>query len=488
MKNILTKQMTNGDVCRIDEIPRLSFAEFSAAVTDSVKNGLRVIQFFAVEIDRRKAKLFAVLADNSSGKLFPASTEIVDEFPSLTPTCPQLQLFEREIFEQTGIIPAGHPWLKPVRVQGATEFFAFDGEETHEVGVGPVHAGVIEPGHFRFQCHGERILNLEISLGFQHRGIEKHLAGGPDNKTIHLMETAAGDTTVGHTTAYCRIMDSLKKQNPPKRVQAIQAIALELERLANHIGDLGALSGDVGYLPTNAYCGKLRGDVLNLTADICGNRFGRNLLVPGQLKHDITRAQADLLKGKLKTIIADSLEAIDLLWDNPSVLARFEHVGTLEKDIAEELGAVGPPARACGINNDVRHGFSTGIYAERKLPTAICDTGDVFARAFIRKTEIERSFKYIVELLENLPEGPCSYKSNQAPATESFTVSMVEGWRGEICHCAITDRNGKFLKYKIVDPSFHNWYVFSHTLRNVEISDFPLCNKSFNLSYCGFDL
>jgi len=356
------------------------------------------------------------------------------------------------------------------------------------VAVGPVHAGIIEPGHFRFQCHGENVYHLEISLGYQHRGVEQALVGGPDRRTLHYLETLAGDTTIGHATAYAQLLEALAGTAAPPRAMALRGIALELERLANHTGDLGALAGDVAYLPTASFCGRLRGDFLNMSALLCGSRFGRGLLAPGGVRFDADRELLADLKKRLAAAAADVQVAVDLLWRTPSVMARFENTGALSLEIATELGLVGPAARACGVRADVRHDLPAGIYQFVQVPTATLNSGDVFARAFVRWLEMQRSIAFIQELADALPEGPCSQALPAAPGRRRLAVSLVEGWRGEICHVAMTDAAGRFIRYKIVDPSFHNWMGLAMAMRGQPISDFPLCNKSFNLSYCGHDL
>lgn len=486
------------------KIPRLVFSEFRGRVEERAGKGFRVVSFWCGPDEGGGRILTLVLADDKAGTLEPLSTAVKDAFASLTPRIPQVHLFEREIFEGRGVRPQGHPWLKPLRCPEvapssgeapakkaisppATNFLQVRGAEIHEVAVGPVHAGIIEPGHFRFQCHGEEVLHLEISLGYQHRGIEKALVGGPDKRTIHYLETAAGDTTVAHTLAYCQAREGLSSGEVPLRGAVLRAIMLELERLANHTGDLGALANDVGYLPTSSYCGRLRGEFLNLTAVICGNRFGRNMIRPGGVSFDLDPARTEEIQRRLEKIFSDVENAVSLLWESALVLDRFDETGIVFKKTAEELGLVGVAVRGCGIERDVRRDFPTGAYKFAPIPVSVAASGDVFARAFVRWLEIKNSVEFIRNQLRDLPQGEIAAPLPEVKA-DHLVVSLVEGWRGEICHCAVTDKRGRFAQYKIVDPSFHNWMGLAMALRGEEISNFPLCNKSFNLSYCGHDL
>jgi Ni,Fe-hydrogenase III large subunit len=505
----------NGRVLALKDVPLFGPSAFREWLVRGVRDkGRRVASYFGMAADPASGPaaegigLVAVLADDANGRLFVArSTCDGTAFESVVPAVAQAHLFEREIGEQYGVTFEGHPWFKPVRFHhsyrpghdawgrstdaaippGVTEFFRVEGVEVHEVAVGPVHAGVIEPGHFRFQCHGELVFHLETALGYQHRGVERALVGGPTKRTLPYMETVAGDTTIGHALAYSHAVEALADAPVSARAHAIRGIALELERLANHVGDLGALAGDVAYLPTSSYCGRQRGDFLNMTAEICGSRFGRGLVRPGGVGFDLLPAQVEDLKSRIAVARGEVTEAVELLWETPSVRERFDQTGTVTPEDAEAVGLVGPAARACGIQRDVRHDFPTGIYRFVHLPVMTAHHGDVNSRAYVRWLEIQQSISFILKQLDKLPAGgACAEAGAMRP--DALVVSLTEGWRGEICHVAMTNAAGRFSRYKITDPSFHNWLGVALAVRGGQISDFPLSNKSFNLSYCGHDL
>ena len=484
--------LSNGTSVPWAEVPEWPAADFVAATAAQLEQGGRLCAWFGVP-EQSGARLVAVVAFDADNTLAVGRSEPVTQgYPSLTLLHPQAHLFEREVWEQHGLVPQGHPWLKPVRrMEGdhpaVGKFFEVAGGEIHEVSVGPVHAGIIEPGHFRFQCRGEDVLHLEIALGYQHRGVEEALAGGPHLATLSQMETVAGDTTIGHATAYATVQEALTGTEAPLRAQWLRAIALELERLANHTGDLGALAGDVAFLTTSSACGKLRGDFLNLTALICGNRFGRRLVRPGGCRYDLEPARATELGQKLQVALAEVGAATEWMWEANAVRARFEMTGTVSSRQAVEIGLVGVAARASGVVRDVRFDHPAGWHRFAQMPVSTWPDGDVFARARVRWLEIRRSGRFLGEQLAAPAEGAVSEPIGPA-APDTLAVALVEGWRGEICHAALTDGAGRFRRYKIVDPSFHNWIGLALALRRQAISDFPICNKSFSLSYCGVDL
>jgi len=479
------------------EISLLDTHDLRANMLRQMHSGLRLVQFFA-HPQNDTVTLYSVLADDSQAMLYVAASQLPKgaDYPALTPTAPAAQLFEREIYEQSGIRPEGHPWLKPVRkgiagidvAETPYPFFEMGGDEVHEVSVGPIHAGVIEPGHFRFSCAGETVHHLEIELGFQHRGLEDlMIRNNQPQYRMKLAESIAGDTVIGHSMAFVNALEALSGASVSRRAQQIRAIALELERVAVHLGDLSALSGDVAYLTALSVFGAMRTQAINTSMALCGSRFGRGLLTPGGVHFDITNA----VKEKILSIVDELQEktelAAEVLFASASVLSRFERTGTVSEENARAIGLVGPAGRASGISIDVRADFPFGAYASFPVHAFSLNSGDVFARAYMRYIEIIQSLRIIREQAETLQDGPLRVKTGPL-INRQFVVSLCEGWRGEIAHTMLTDDKGNIQRYKIKDPSFHNWFGLAMAMRNEGISDFPLCNKSFNLSYCGFDL
>lgn len=490
IKNIQSTSLT--------DIPVLDFSSLRNQSIEMISKGCRVVQFFG---DKGKGGilLYIVLADDDQSKLYIAASKFSEgeSFESITPIVKSFHLFEREFYEQFGIKPEGHPWLKPVRkgIAGISdkeeqyEFFKMEGEEVHEVGVGPIHAGIIEPGHFRFSCHGEKIYNLEIEHGFQHRGVEELFIRNKINLTtqLKLAESIAGDTVIGHSGTFIRAIESLSDIDISRDAMAVRIIAIELERMGIHLGDLSALSGDVAYLTGNAVFGALRTKVINTTMAICGSRFGHDFLAIGGVNYGIDKELKTKISQMLSKMEEDVELASEVLFSSASVLSRFEKTGVVTYETAKEIGLVGPAGRASGLAVDIRADHPYGGFSQFPVHKLTLKTGDVFARAYIRYIEIMQSIRIIKELLEYPMEHELRRQARELLPNQ-LVISMSEGWRGEIVHAAITDEEGKLKRYKIKDPSFNNWIGVALAVRNNGISDFPLCNKSFNLSYSGFDL
>ncbi|MGC1389899.1 MAG: NADH-quinone oxidoreductase subunit C [Bacteroidales bacterium] len=489
----------------IDEIPVLKYDKFYDQVVGFLKDEAKhCIAYYAL-VSSDKLKFYCCIADDNNSSIAIFAHELKNDqrrIKSITPICPQMHIFEREIHENSEVDFEGHPWLKPVRyphyrtdkskIMDNYPFYNIESEELHEVGVGPVHAGVIEPGHFRFICNGEKVLHLEIQLGYQHRGIEElFITKNTPLQRCVLSESIAGDSSVGHALAHSQLIESLSGMEADEKLQVERCIALELEKLAVNIGDTAALCGDVAYQLGQVACEALRTTIINTTQLWCGNRFGKGLIRPGgtncPLDNDIADEILKILgnSGKRFSKIADRIYSL------PSVLSRFDDIGILTKQQGLAIGIVGQAARSSGIQRDVRHTHPFQYYKKYSSKPIILETGDVLARGLLRVLEAGESVKIIQELIKIWREKTGDIRMpvyNYILRPDRFAISMVEGWRGEICHLAATDKNGYINHYKVKDPSIHNWMALALAVRNQEISDFPICNKSFNLSYCGHDL
>ena len=481
----------NNEKINLLDIPILSISDLRKEIVELAK---RPIGFFGKDWGNGSTKLFVILADDKEGDLYVSSALFsADEksYESITQDIPAFHIFEREFWEQFGIEPLHHPWLKPVRNnQDKYPFFEMQGEEVHQVAVGPIHAGVIEPGHFRFMCNGETVYHLEIMLGYQHRGVEDMMLKRPSNQ---LAESICGDSVIAYNTAYSQVMESLRGIKISNKAQLIRKAALEMERAAIQIGDMGGIAGDIAYAMGAAVFGVTRTLVINTMLEWSGSRFGRGLINVGGVNFDISDEEIAQTLKTLDKVAKDVDRMTTTMMKNSSVMSRLEKTGTVSLERAKEIGLVGMPAKASGVELDSRFDFPDkwieGLKIERKQFKGV---GDVNSRFKLRYKEVKESIsmirKYLNELKQYKDEPVIVSGQNNEMAKDSFVVSIVEGWRGEVVHVAMTDGEGKLSRYKIKDPSFNNWYGLALAVRNNGISDFPLCNKSFSLSYSGNDL
>jgi Ni,Fe-hydrogenase III large subunit len=485
------------EVINFEGEPPLTVHQWLAAARELLESGVRPVAMFSRTSDIG-VRVWIAFAAPLSGEIYLTSTVFVGEdqraYSALSIDFACMNYFECELYEQTGIEPLQHPWLRPVRTadpwrknDGSYLFYRVEGEEVHEVAVGPVHAGVIEPGHFRFQCHGEEILHLEIRLGYQYRNVEEILPRLKRTQQIVLVESIAGDSVIAHATAFCSAIETLAGVSAPLRDQAVRSIAAEMERVAMHLSTLSGIATDISFALPSAAFGALRTAVINLTAAICGNRFGRGWIVPGGVRFDLDQALVEQTRRVLTEVLAKFADVAALFLDAQSTLGRLEGIGVVTTSQARLAGLVGLAARASGVAYDVRADFPYGAYRYSSIASPTLETGDVYARTRLRALEIHNSVRFILEQLDHLPV-PKPRPALAKLAKNAFTVALTEGHRGEIAHVLFTDAEGQLARAKIKDSSFHNWHGLALAVRENGISDFPLCNKSFDLSYAGHDL
>ena len=433
-------------------------------------------------------------------------------FPSIAARHPAANWFEREVMDFFGLRPEGHPnpervslhddWpegVRPLRKDFSPdtvvprvpgEFHPFRpvrGEGVFQVPVGPVHAGLIEPGHFRFGVAGEPVLYLQIRLFYVHKGIEKRFEHLPWRHGVFLAESISGDTAVGHALAYSHAIERLAGVTVPARARSLRVVLLELERLYNHIADIGALATDVAFTVAASRAQTQREMLLRLYERVFGKRLLRTTISIGGVKSDLSAEGQEALRVHLERLEPEFDELIALLIDSGSFTDRVDGTGILTNQAARDLGIVGMAARASGVDADMRRDHPHDAYEGLQFDLPVEDGGDVRARLMVRAREVEQSFKILAQVLHALPEtevqGPVP---PQLPASAS-ALGWVEAWRGPCVHWVMTDEQGVLSRVKITDPSFLNWPGLVNAVPGNIIPDFPVINKSFNLSYSGND-
>jgi Ni,Fe-hydrogenase III large subunit/Ni,Fe-hydrogenase III component G len=433
-------------------------------------------------------------------------------FTSITPSVHAAQWYEREIRDLFGLIPHGHPdqrrlvrhehwpqglhplqktfpWDKVMgRQQGEYRFRHIEGEGVFEVPVGPIHAGIIEPGHFRFSVAGEPIMQLEVRHFYKHRGIEKLFEQCTLSGALPLAERVSGDTTIGHSLAYCQAVESLLHLQIPRRARYLRSFLLELERLHNHIGDVGAICNDTAYTLAHAHCSRMKEQLMQLNDRLAGSRFLRGTMAIGGLTHDVPATQQTEVIDTLNRIEKDFAELESIIFANASLTDRLETTGVLTERTAWDHGAVGVVGRASGIDYDVRRDRPFAAYDEVPVNTVLYRYGDVRARLRVRMDEIHESIRLIREIRQHIPQGPIIAAVDYMPQPGEWGLSAVESWRGEVLYFVMAGDDGHIHRCKVRDPSFVNWPAIQWAAVGNIIPDFPLINKSFNLSYAGNDL
>ncbi len=380
--------------------------------------------------------------------------------------------------------PVGGP---PAPAADGYQFIQAQGPGVYEIPVGPVHAGIIEPGHFRFQAVGEAVLNLEERLGYVHKGVEKVAEGRDPEALARLAGRVSGDTTVGHTWAACMALERAVRLAIPRRAAVLRAIMAERERIANHLGDIGAICNDVGFAFAFYQFARLRELWQRDSLRHLGHRLMMDRVVPGGVATDLDLNAAATLRSAGATLRKELKELLPLLNDYPSLEDRLVSTGVLSKELARRLGTLGYVARASGLDYDLRRDYPYAPYEVLTVNVPIFSQGDVAARMNVRAGEILTSLDLLDQLLRDLPEGAVR-TAWKHPGTECEGLGLVEGWRGEILTYVRLDAQGRVRRFFPRDPSWFNWPALEELIQGNIVPDFPVCNKSVNGSYSGHDL
>ncbi len=429
---------------------------------------------------------------------------------SLANALPAANWQEREVQDMFGLKLEGHPnprrcalhddWpeVYPLRkdfdlhtvlppFQGERhKFREVEGEGVFQVPVGPVHAGIIEPGHFLFSVAGEPVLYLQIRLFYTHKGTEKLFENVPVTHGVRLAESISGDSSFAHATAFCHAVERAANVEAPPRARALRTVYLELERLYNHIADIGAIATDVAFVVANAHAMRLKERVLRLNEQLTGSRLLRGMAALGGVRSDWNAAQIEAIRRFVLDLRPEFESLVGLIRESSSTRDRLESTGILKPETARDLGVVGIAGRASGFDHDLRRDFPHAAYDQVSFTVPVYREGDVLRRMQVRIDEVQTALSIIEQILATLPDGPTRVNVPTLPPNQ-VALGYVEGWRGEILHWIRTAEDGRRSRCKIKDPSLQNWPALSEAILGNIIPDFPVVNKSFNLSYSGTD-
>jgi len=438
-------------------------------------------------------------------------------FPSLTAAIPAAHWYEREIRDLFGLIPEGHPdlrrlvfheafpadghplrkdwtisdeekkeWGEGRKVNVPHPFLEVSGEGIVQIPVGPVHAGVIEPGHFRFSAIGETIFYLEPRLFYTHKGTEKHFESFSFVDGVRLAERVSGTSSFSHGAAYCMAVERMMGIEIPERASAVRTLVLELERLYNHVSDIGFLCAGTALAVGYARSAAIKERLLGLNARLTGSRYLRGVNAVGGVTSDVFKQADDILKT-VDAVTGEYKEMMRVLLGSVSHIERLENTGRLSRDVASRLGVTGVAARASGLPDDVRKAHPHLLYDRMIFEAHTLEKGDVLARMMIRSEEAECSISMIHELMESAYGGELAAPAKR-PAAYASALGYAESPRGSLFYWVMADGNGKPLRVKLRSPSYCNWPAVPFAVHGNIVPDFPLCNKSFNLSYSGCDM
>jgi Ni,Fe-hydrogenase III large subunit len=427
-------------------------------------------------------------------------------YPSVGQHHPPALRLERAAADLFGLAPQGLPdtrrWLDHGRwgvshplaarpggpaAASSYRFLAAEGEGLHQIPVGPVHAGIIEPGHFRFTAGGETVVRLEERLGYVHKGIEGLMQGASIDRAAKLAGRTSGDSTIAYSLAFARAVEAALGITPPARAIWLRALMAELERLANHLGDIGAICNDAAFAIMHAHCGVLRERVLRAADAAFGHRLMRDRILPGGTASDLNEAGTDAIRSLVAEISRRFPHLVELYDNTASLQDRTVATGRLKVELARQYCAGGYVGRASGRDFDARRMPGYAPYDELAFDVPVLQEGDVNARVWIRVREVEQSLSLVEQILGRLPAGPTLVKV-AAPEGSREGMALVEGFRGDILAWLRIGENGLIERCHLRDPSWFQWPLLEAAIEGNIVADFPLCNKSFNCSYSGHDL